>query len=68
MLTEICPLEECTGCASCASICPKQAIKMVADKHGFSIRKSTKINVLDVDFVLNTVIYAKIRSVRQILN
>ena len=35
MLTEICPLEECTGCASCASICPKQAIKMVADKHGF---------------------------------
>ena len=23
----------------------------------FSIRKSTKINVLDVDFVLNTVIY-----------
>ena len=35
MLTEICPLDECTGCASCASICPKQAIKMVADKHGF---------------------------------
>ena len=35
MQTEICSLEECTGCASCASICPKQAIKMVADKHGF---------------------------------
>lgn len=35
MLTEICPLEKCTGCASCASICPKQAIRMVADKHGF---------------------------------
>ena len=35
MLTEICPHEKCTGCASCASICPKQAIRMVADKQGF---------------------------------
>ena len=25
----------CTGCTACASICPKNAIKMVANEEGF---------------------------------
>lgn len=27
--------EECCGCTACYSICPKEAISMVADKEGF---------------------------------
>ena len=27
--------EKCCGCTACASICPKKAIKMVADDEGF---------------------------------
>lgn len=68
MLTEICPLDECTGCASCASICPKQAIKMVADKHGFFHPEINQDQCVGCGLCVNTVIYAKIRSVRQIPN
>lgn len=27
-MTEICPREECTGCAACSGVCPKQCIRM----------------------------------------
>ena len=27
--------ERCTGCSACANICPKSAIRMIADKEGF---------------------------------
>lgn len=27
--------EECCGCTACFAICPKEAIKMVANKEGF---------------------------------
>jgi len=27
--------EECCGCTACMSICPKQAITMIADEEGF---------------------------------
>ena len=26
---------DCYGCGACASVCPRGAIKMVHDKHGF---------------------------------
>lgn len=35
MPIEICPHEQCTGCEACASVCPKQAIQMMDDGHGF---------------------------------
>lgn len=35
MPIEICPHEQCTGCEVCASVCPKQAIQMTDDGHGF---------------------------------
>lgn len=28
-------VEKCFGCAACANVCPKNAIKMIADKEGF---------------------------------
>lgn len=28
-------VEQCTGCSACANACPKNAIKMIADKEGF---------------------------------
>lgn len=34
-MPELAKRTECTGCTACASICPKQCIKMVADEHGF---------------------------------
>lgn len=27
--------EECSGCAACYSVCPKNAISMIADSEGF---------------------------------
>lgn len=27
--------EDCCGCTACCSVCPKEAIKMVADEEGF---------------------------------
>jgi len=35
MITEICPKEQCTGCAACFNICPKECISMVSDSEGF---------------------------------
>lgn len=29
-MTEICPIEECTGCGACSGVCPKECISMVA--------------------------------------
>ena len=31
----ICDKEKCTGCFACYNICPKNAIKMEEDEHGF---------------------------------
>ncbi len=31
----ICQKEKCTGCFACYNICPKNAIKMVEDEHGY---------------------------------
>lgn len=31
----ICDKSICTGCAACANICPKNAIKMLEDNKGF---------------------------------
>lgn len=35
MRIEICNEKECTGCAACANVCPKNCILMVEDKDGF---------------------------------
>lgn len=35
MVTTICPKEQCTGCAACFNICPKECISMVSDPEGF---------------------------------
>ncbi len=35
MPIEICPREQCTGCAACFNICPIECISMVADGEGF---------------------------------
>lgn len=35
MTTTICPKEQCTGCAACFNICPKECISMVSDPEGF---------------------------------
>ena len=34
-MKKIAKLCNCCGCGACASICPKQCIKMVADSEGF---------------------------------
>ena len=31
----ICPATDCTGCAACSAVCPKNAITMNLDKNGF---------------------------------
>ena len=31
----LCKETLCTGCGACAAVCPKNAIEMVADRHGF---------------------------------
>ena len=35
IISEICSRESCTGCATCASICHKNCIKMFPDEEGF---------------------------------
>lgn len=35
MISEICNREFCTGCSACASVCPKNCIRMEADDEGF---------------------------------
>lgn len=34
-MERICPEESCTGCAVCATVCPKQCITMQTDPYGF---------------------------------
>lgn len=34
-MLEICREELCCGCAACSSVCPRSAIQIVVDKHGF---------------------------------
>lgn len=34
-MIEICPKKQCTGCAVCANICPKQCITFKQDQEGF---------------------------------
>lgn len=34
-MLEVCQHNDCTGCTACASICPKQAIRMVKDEWGY---------------------------------
>lgn len=38
----ICEKEKCTGCFACYNICPKEAIKMEEDSHGFIYPKIEK--------------------------
>lgn len=43
----ICPIDECTGCASCINVCNHNAIKLYTDKYGFKyphIDKNSCIN------------------------
>ncbi|MBM6871543.1 Coenzyme F420 hydrogenase/dehydrogenase, beta subunit C-terminal domain [Pseudoflavonifractor phocaeensis] len=35
-MPELAKKTECTGCTACASVCPKQCIKMVRDEEGFA--------------------------------
>lgn len=35
MSSEICSRENCTGCSTCASICPRKCIDMIPDDEGF---------------------------------
>ena len=35
MITEICPKEQCAGCAACFNICPVGCISMISDAEGF---------------------------------
>ena len=35
MFEDICKRELCTGCAACASVCPKNSIEMKSDEEGF---------------------------------
>ena len=36
-MPELAPREVCTGCSACASACPKNSIRMVADENGFAV-------------------------------
>lgn len=35
--------EECCGCAACFTVCPRQAISMVADEEGFDYPRIDRI-------------------------
>lgn len=43
---------DCYGCGACASVCPRGAIKMVHDKHGFLYPVIDPEKCIDVIFVI----------------
>lgn len=54
---KITSLKLCNGCHTCYSLCPKQAIKMIANEEGFYILKSMMNYVLIAVYVKKNVLY-----------
>lgn len=54
--------EECCGCTACENICPKNAIKMITDSHGFSIPSIDENLCIHCDMCRNVCDFSKENS------
>ena len=65
---------KCTGCSACANVCPRKAIKMVADREGFVRPIIDKENCIECGLCKNvcpeakTKINAEILSAKAVVN
>ena len=60
----ICEKEDCCGCTACMSICPNDAITMVADEEGFYTRISMMIYATNVSYAYRYVPFVKVTGLK----
>lgn len=53
-MQQVCPIESCTGCTACSSICPHSAIMMTADEYGFLYPKINQQKCIDCRLCIQT--------------